>query len=727
MAHDIRIKSAAILLLCVSLLVYHFTRCPVVYMGDNGELYAAAYNLGIAHPPGYPLFCLCGKLFSYIPLSNIAYRINVMSSFFAALAAMVFFLALVKINMKPVFSAVAALCFAFSKSLWMLASGSKFYTLHNFLVAVLIYLAALFWTSRKTGYLYLMALISGIALSNHQTVALLGPGLAFAIWVSDRKAWTRLDVAGKMFLLGFFGTLVYLYLPVRSSAHPPINWGEPHTWYNLTAHILRKQYGNLSRTPRGFSKFLEQLKPYWHYLWVQFTPYLLVFAVPGLLKMWKKNRSWLFISLLFFIFPSMGLIYIINPALTLHEAYLNEVFYIPSYFSVALWIGFGLECISGLAKFKFAHYAFLFLPVLPLTFNFYTADRSRNYLGLDFGLNMLKTIEPNGVMSAGNGDNEDFAMAYVKMVEKRRPDTMIFDDNGTVFPDIYGTNLFRLNQSELQSYRDNVQRELVKKSAGPVYCVLSSYLAHAGFQRIPAGILFRIVRQGETPSRHNYWKNYCLRGVDDDSILNDIYGNYVAAMYHIYRGAQYLQEGRKKEGLWELAHAGAVGSQIEWIHTNLGIIYDENGYIDEAISQYQQAIKADPNALPAYQNICLAGDEKIRLCVSSGNAEKLLSARNETIGFYQQLVQIDPSNTAAHYNLGVLYAHTGNIDRSIAELSKIVQLSPDVDAFHTDLGIALQLEGLFEPALREFKEALRCNPKNADARRRLAEVETKLK
>jgi len=310
-------------------------------------------------------------------------------------------------------------------------------------------------------------------------------------------------------------------------------------------------------------------------------------------------------------------------------------------------------------------------------------------------------------------------------VGQRRQDITVFGDNGTVYPDIYNTNLFRLNQPELQSYRDSVQRDLIKKSPGPVYCILNSYLANAGLQKVPAGILFRIVRQGETPSRHNYWKDYEMRSVYDDSIFKDFYANHVVSMYHIYLGAQYLKDGRKKEGLRELACASGVGSEIEWIHNNLGIIYAENGYLDEAISEYQQAIRADSSVHAAYENICLAGSEKIKRCQLSGNAEKLLSAQNKAIGFYQQLVQIEPSNVAAHYNLGVLYAHTGNIDRSITELSKTVQLNPHVDAFHLDLATALQIKGLFEPACREFKEALRCNPNNIDAQRRLSQLEAK--
>ena len=47
--------------MCVCLLafaVFVATLCPTIWFGDGPELIAAADCLGVAHPPGYPLFTL---------------------------------------------------------------------------------------------------------------------------------------------------------------------------------------------------------------------------------------------------------------------------------------------------------------------------------------------------------------------------------------------------------------------------------------------------------------------------------------------------------------------------------------------------------------------------------------------------------------------------------------------------------------------------------------------
>src|SRR5438552_15128548 len=59
---------------------------------DSGDLIASIHTLGIAHPPGYALYVLLGKFFvTILPFGNVAYRVNVMSAFFAAATAAILY------------------------------------------------------------------------------------------------------------------------------------------------------------------------------------------------------------------------------------------------------------------------------------------------------------------------------------------------------------------------------------------------------------------------------------------------------------------------------------------------------------------------------------------------------------------------------------------------------------------------------------------------------------
>ena len=69
-------------------ILYAVTAYPDQAPGDSGELVAAAYQLGLGHPPGYPLFCLIGKLWSMIlPFGTVAWRMNIGNAVAGAAAA----------------------------------------------------------------------------------------------------------------------------------------------------------------------------------------------------------------------------------------------------------------------------------------------------------------------------------------------------------------------------------------------------------------------------------------------------------------------------------------------------------------------------------------------------------------------------------------------------------------------------------------------------------------
>src|SRR4030042_341930 len=68
----------------VPLLAYLVTLAPTVGQHDTFEFQVLSYELGIAHPTGYPLYTLLGKLFTLVPLGNVAYRVNLSSALFAA-------------------------------------------------------------------------------------------------------------------------------------------------------------------------------------------------------------------------------------------------------------------------------------------------------------------------------------------------------------------------------------------------------------------------------------------------------------------------------------------------------------------------------------------------------------------------------------------------------------------------------------------------------------------
>src|SRR3954462_4122088 len=75
------------------LILYLVTLAPSTAMWDTSEYIAAAYTLGLPHPPGNPFFVLVGRVFSVLPIApNVAMRINILAALCSAAAAGMWFL-----------------------------------------------------------------------------------------------------------------------------------------------------------------------------------------------------------------------------------------------------------------------------------------------------------------------------------------------------------------------------------------------------------------------------------------------------------------------------------------------------------------------------------------------------------------------------------------------------------------------------------------------------------
>jgi len=250
-------------LFVLTFVVYLSTLSPTVGEADSFEFQVVSYTLGIAHPSGYPLYVLLGKLFTLLPVGNVAYRVNLISPLFASLAVVFLYLCLMHLTRQRAVSVFAALTFAFSRTFWSQAVIAEVYTLNAFFVALVFYLllkSRVHPTIKSSGYRTaphqwgfnpatsdkspihrallrswatsspsgLIAFVYGLSLTNHLTMALLAPAIVIYTLPTRRrcaqyKLWTlnfELWILNVGLLLGLFllGLCVYLYLPLRWSA-----------------------------------------------------------------------------------------------------------------------------------------------------------------------------------------------------------------------------------------------------------------------------------------------------------------------------------------------------------------------------------------------------------------------------------------------------------------------------------------------------------------------------
>ncbi len=182
----------------VTFLVYVRNLAPSVTFEDSGELIAAAHGWGVPHAPGYPLYTMLAKLFTLVPLGTVAYRVNLMSACFSALAVGFVYLIVLRLleridgDPRPADAArAAASAFAVCGALLVGMAPAYFgqsviaevYALNSFFFGLLLWILLSWIADRRRHWFGVSCVVLGLALTNHHTAALFGP-LILLVWVA---------------------------------------------------------------------------------------------------------------------------------------------------------------------------------------------------------------------------------------------------------------------------------------------------------------------------------------------------------------------------------------------------------------------------------------------------------------------------------------------------------------------------------------------------------------
>src|SRR3989442_340874 len=130
------------------------------------------------------------------------------------------------------------------------------------------------------------------------------------------------------------------------------------------------------------------------------------------------------------------------------------------------------------------------------------------------------------------------------------------------------------------------------------------------------------------------------------------------------------------------------------------------GKIDEAVTNYKEAVRLSPEDEDMHYNLALA-------LARQGNRE---AAKAE----YLEALRIYPDYTEAHNNLGNLLVAEGKFDDAITHFKSALKISSDNASTHSNLGKALAQQGKIADAIPCFREALRLKPDYVEARYNLA-------
>jgi hypothetical protein len=525
----------------VSFAVYLRTLAPTVLPGDSGEFQFAAPLLGVAHPTGYPLYILLGKLWTLlVPWGDLAHRMNLFSAFWAALAvALVYFVAQ-QLTGRSLVATIAALTLAFSRTFWSQAVVAEVYALHSFFVAAILYLALRTEHGTKSieqiehsaksiehssapSMLYSlcsMFFALGLSLAHHRTTLLLLPALAVFLWmVKDEGRGTRdegqrntphatrtknimFHVSRFMFyvLLVTLPLLLYLLIPLRAPATPYLHLTVGNQvldlYENTPQGFLRWVSGSVFRGELGFrtpGDLPGRVAMAFGFLRQQFGLAGILLGLVGAVVLWLRSRPRFWLLLLAYLgIVIFCLLYFIGD--------IGDLF-TPSYIVFALWIGLGVDSVlsktlslaggglgwgSKAVKWGLRTVVCLLAALLPLALllgNFASADRSGETGVRAHWEAILRQPIDQGAILVSNDRDEIMPLWYLQYAENQRPDLV---------------GLFPLIKEGPQY--SNIGRLLDGLIGGPqpVYLIKPMPGLEVAYRLEPAGPLVRVLGRAVT-------------------------------------------------------------------------------------------------------------------------------------------------------------------------------------------------------------------------------------
>lgn len=434
-------------------LFYLFSVYPTIATEDAGEFAAVIETVGIAHPSGYPLYILLGKIFTLlVPFGNVGWQVNIFSAFCAAAAAAGVYLVVKLLSNNTWVSIATGLFFASGGIVWSQAIRAEVYSLNSLLLVALVLLTLLYAREQNDKLFLWIAFLFGLSLTNHHLMLMAGPPVALLILITQPRILLNWRLILKGIGLFALGLSLYLYLPIRASYDPAINWGDPATSEQFWQHVTRYTYSidavdpslnpvtitNGTQANAVTDFFQYHIAGFWQQyggiVTDDYTIITVILALAGFIFLFQRKRNvfWFFLALIAFYSTVLSMLIGLGITGKLPVGFFTaRPFFIPLLLFTVILAGYGLH--SGLRMLNLSkksrivpHTIVVGLALVALLHQFPQQNQSDNYIAYDIAKAALTRLPQNAVLLSENNDNTLFPILYLQTVEGLRPDVIIY-------------------------------------------------------------------------------------------------------------------------------------------------------------------------------------------------------------------------------------------------------------------------------------------------------------
>ncbi|MCW8822491.1 MAG: hypothetical protein OQK63_00280, partial [Ignavibacteriaceae bacterium] len=210
----------------------------------------------------------------------------------------------------------------------------------------------------------------------------------------------------------------YLYLPIRASQNPFLNWGNPIDWERIYRHISGKQYQVWLFT--SFDSAGKQLNHFFNILPEEFYVGLVLAIIGLFVSIFKAKKLFLFIFITF----AFTVLYSIN-----YDIYDIDSYFLLAFIMLSFFAAFGVLKILEIKSLP-KNYAMIIISVLVAVqfyFNFLNVNQSGIYTFEDYTKASLNGVPENSIIFSYQWDYFISASNYYQYVDDYRQDVTVID------------------------------------------------------------------------------------------------------------------------------------------------------------------------------------------------------------------------------------------------------------------------------------------------------------
>jgi tetratricopeptide (TPR) repeat protein len=669
-------------ILVLTLGLYLATLPAGVLPGDSGELIAASRTLSIAHPPGFPLYVMVGKLFSSVVLwGAVALRYNLLSAVAVSVTLALLGLILLDLGVRRPVALAVTLGLGSLESVWLQATMAEVYAFNGLFTVLLLYCSLLGPRYGQRSWL-LLGFIGGLALSHHLSLVyplICAAGmLAIGLKVVPRAGTLMFAV-----ILGIVGLSTWLYIPVRASLGPPLVWGRTETLGGFLSHVTAEGY----RWRLREVVFTARARDFVEFFRVSASGaglVLLLAALVGLASRIKRIAILAGFAILVLFFAGHFAMYNI-PDIESH------VF--PAMLAVGILAGVGLErLVRIVGRFGRAAgtVAALCTFVIPLINLVSIQPRQDEWFGKDYA----DAIQTSARQACGDdciiitsGDLSTFPLLYASLVE---PDGMAVYDLAASNPAIIGA-----------TERPRGLEECVSRAAGlygrgkiALLGPLPGYVL--GTKPRICGMISVIERPAKGCSAPG---DYEIRGVAKD--LREYSSRLLSGSYYLHLARWYAEQGDTAAVARQVALALDAASDDVGTYINAATFLLNLGLARQAFGVAEEAVEVDPDFFEAH-------DLMANLLTRAGRFD-------EAIAEYRLALKGNPSPALVHSNLGNAYAAKGDQPMALDQFRTAIELDSTLANAHVGIARALESTGRTDEARAHLRRARSADPNSIPA------------